>query len=66
MKDKKLKKYYVTWSVDASVTVNVLATSKKEAIAKSTEDITPPSLCHHCSRTLSIGDIGEVIEAGEE
>lgn len=62
----KKKKYFVTFALDASFTVNVEATSEEEAKELALEEALPPTLCHHCSRKLSIGDIGEVIEAGEE
>lgn len=49
-----------TWAVpflaSADHTVIVEASSLDEAIDLAEEEFSPPSLCHHCSREMNLGD----------
>lgn len=52
-------KYYVTFDVYGSATVEVCAGSEDEAKEKASKRI-HVSLCHQCSRELNVDDIGEI------
>lgn len=58
-------KFYVTFEVYASTTVEVEADTKEEAEELAKDVVYTPSLCHHCSRHLDIGDVGEILMSGE-
>lgn len=62
---KKLKKYYATFTVDATTSVEVFASSKEEAEEKAWNEIGRPSICHQCSREMDIGDIMDLVECEE-
>ncbi len=54
-----MTKYRVTLLVDATVTVDVEANSKREAREKALDTADTPSVCHKCSSKVMIGDILE-------
>lgn len=57
-------KYRITFSVDASVTVDVEAGSESEAREKAGE-IADPCLCHQCANQVEMGEIQYVISTEE-
>lgn len=59
-------KFYVTFEVYASTTIEVEADTKEEAEEIAKDAVYAPSLCHQCSRHLDIGDVGEILMSGEE
>lgn len=66
-------KHEVTLLYDASKSISVDASTAGEALEKAYEQIGWPSLCHHCSSEIELGDVyghiitpevGEALEAG--
>jgi len=57
--------YYVSIGYYASFNVKVEADSKEEALDKAYDE-SPPSLCHHCSTNLEVGEVIENSELIEE
>ena len=62
---RKLKKYSCSFSVDASIVVEVEAHTKKEAKEKAWEKAYAPRICHQCSRGLSVGDVIALVEVDD-
>ena len=52
-----MKKWGVTVLIDASTFIEVEAETEAEAIEKALEEAYVPSICHHCSHELELGDI---------
>lgn len=59
-------RYGVSYTVDATAVVFVEADSIEDAKAKGEQIMRAPTLCHHCSRVIQIGDPLEVIDAWED
>lgn len=57
-----MNEYLITFIVDASIQVTINASSANEAVYKALETVRAPSLCHHCARKLTIGDVLQVGE----
>ncbi len=60
-----MKTYYVTFEIFASTTVQVEADSEDEAREKACKKAGGVSLCHQCSRVVSIDDVGEITNVSE-
>ncbi|AZF09522.1 hypothetical protein C4J93_1308 [Pseudomonas sp. R2-37-08W] len=60
-----MKTYSVLLTVDASIVVKVEAESEEEAKELAADIAEVPSICHHCSRNVQIGEILEAVEATE-
>ena len=65
-----MSNYTVILLVDASLGAEVSADSAEEAMEKADEQVDVPTLCHHCSRELDVGDVVRHIvinnETGDE
>ncbi len=60
-----MKTYSVLITVDASIFVKVKAENEEQAKILAMEKAPHPSVCHHCSREIEIGDLLEAVEAIE-
>ncbi len=59
-----MPKYYVTFEVSASASIEVEADNPDEAEQKAEEEI-HVSLCHQCARNIHLGDYGDCLEVIE-
>jgi len=59
-------KYFVTFEVYASTTIEIAADSEEEARIIALDTYHCPSLCHHCARELEIHDVGEITDIQED
>lgn len=56
------KKWRIYGVIDATTYVGVVeAETKEEAEKKGWEKIDNPSICHHCSESIDVGDVYELI-----
>jgi hypothetical protein len=60
-----MKTYSVLITVDASIVVKVEANSEEEAKEIAMEVAETPSICHHCTRRVEVGELLQVVEVIE-
>lgn len=61
-----MKKYSVSLCYYASAFAEVEAENEEDAINKAAQEIMYPSLCHHCSSEVEIGEMCEDGHFAEE
>ena len=64
----ELKEYYVNYSYGAASCTTVMATGLEEAIdlAYNHDKAYTPSICHHCSSNVDIGDLDGIIITSQD
>ena len=60
-----MKRWRVFFSIGASTAVEVEADTRQGAIDRAYEEACPPTLCHHCSDRIELGDIVDAVDVEE-